>query len=334
MRGEVEPAAQLWAMADLVTPMAVRVAATLRIADHIAQGSTTAGELAEATKADADTLDRLLKHLAAVSVLDRDQSGRYRLTPLGDVLHDDDPRGLRTRLDLEGAIGHAELSFVALLHAVRTGEPAFVAQFGRSFWDDLAANPARSATFDAEMGADVARWAPAILSAYDWGALGHIVDVGGGDGTLLAALLNAHPALRGTVVDLPRTAEAARTAFTAAGLADRADVGAGSFFDPLPAGAAGYLLTAIVHDWDDEPARAILRRCAEAAGAEGRVFVIEKIGADGETPSTEVDLRLLAYLGGRERSLDELVRLTEDAGCRVAAVHRARAISIVELAAR
>jgi hypothetical protein len=147
----------------------------------------------------------------------------------------------------------------------------------------------------------------------------------------MIALLTEHLALRGTIVDLPPTARAARVALAAAGLAGRADAVAGSFFDPLPAGAAGYLLTAILHDWDDEPARVILRRCGEAAGPDGRVFVIEKIGVDGANPDSEMDLRLLAYFGGRERSLDELTQLTGEAGFHVAAVHHAHAISILEL---
>ena len=318
-------------MADLVTPMAVRVAATLRIADHIAGGVHTAPDLAKAADADADTLDRLLRHLTALGVLSRSESGQYELTELGDALRDDHPFGMRARLDIDGGVGRAELSFVQLLHSVRTGEAAFPAQFGRDFWEELATDPVRSAVFDTEMGADVTAWAPAIISAYDWGSLGHVVDVGGGNGSLLIALLAAHPTLRGTVVDLPNTAEGARKAFAAAGLADRTDAVAGSFFDSLPAGFGGYLLTAIVHDWGDEPARTILRRCAEATGTGGSVFVIEKIGIDGVAPNTEMDLRLLAYMGGRERDLGELTALIESSGCRVVAVHPAGAIQIVEV---
>ncbi|MFL6226549.1 MAG: methyltransferase, partial [Actinomycetes bacterium] len=132
---EGEWAARLWAMADLTTPMAVRAAATLRIADHIMGGRRTAPELAEATGADADALDRVLRHLVTAGVLGRDQSDRYVLTAQGQALRDDHPAGMRAMLDLDSAIGRADLSFVQLLHTVRTGEPAFPAQFGRSFWD-------------------------------------------------------------------------------------------------------------------------------------------------------------------------------------------------------
>src|SRR5829696_1179589 len=330
---EGEWAAGLWAMADLATPMTVRVAATLRIADHITRGRRTASALAEATGADADALDRVLRHLVTAGVLRRDEPDRYLLTTRGEALRDDHPAGMRAVLDLEGAIGRADLCFVQLLHTVRTGEPAFPAQFGRSFWDDLAADPTRSASFDAQMGADVAAWAPDIVSAYDWGSLGHLVDVGGGNGALLAALLREHPDLQGTVLDLPGAAEAARKALTAAGLADRSDAVAGSFFDPLPPGAGGYLLCAVLHDWDDEAAGTILRRCTEAAGTDGRVLVVEKLVTDTDH-RTEMDLRVLAYFGGRERDLAELTALAAAAGLRIAAVHPAGTTPVIELTAR
>jgi O-methyltransferase len=333
MADQRERAAGLWAIADLVTPMAVRVAATLRIADHITQGRHTAAELAEAAGADADALGRVLRHLATVGVLDRDQSGRYQLTALGDGLRDEHPAGMRAVLDLEGAIGRADLCLVQLLHTVRTGAPCFPVLFGRSFWDDLHADPKRSASFDQQMGADITADAPAIVSAYDWGSLGQVVDVGGGNGALLAAMLREHPALRGTVLDLPGAADAARKALTAARLANRTEVVAGSFFDPLPAGAGGYLLSAVLHDWDDQAARAILRRCAQAAGTHGRVYVVEKIGADGESVRTGMDLRVLAYFGGRERSVAELAALAAASGLSVAAVHPAGSLSIIELSA-
>ena len=276
---------QLWAAADLVTPMAIRVAATLRLADHIAAGRQTAEALAAVVDADRDALGRLLGHLVTAGVLTRAGSDTYDLTALGEQLRDDDPAGLRPWLDLEGAIGRADLCFVELLHTVRTGEPAFPRRFGASYWDDLSADEDLAASFDALMGSRLKADGPAVAAAYPWGALGHVVDVGGGDASLLIAILHAHGDLRGTVVDLPGPVARAGEAIAAAGLTDRADARAGSFFDALPAAAGGYILSGILHDWDDEPAVRILRRCADAASAEGRCSSWTTSSMDATTPT-------------------------------------------------
>ena len=322
--------AELWAIGDLTTPMAVRVAATLGIADSVTQGVSTMSQLAEASGTDPKTLERVLRHLVSAGILDRDSSGAYTLTALGNLLRDDHPAGMRRRLDIEGPIGRADLSFFQLLHSVRTGEAAFPVQFGRSFWDDLAQDAERSTAFDRLMGSDVTAEAPAIVAAYDWGSLQHVVDVGGGNGSLLIALLTAFPALRGTVVDLPGACEAARLKFAASGLTGRADAVAGSFFDPLPPGAGGYILSAIVHNWGDDAVGRILRRCAQAADGTGTVFVIERM-ADDTSVSTARDLRMLAYFGGRERNLGEITALAQKSGLDPVAVHPAPPNAIVEL---
>ncbi|HEY3260469.1 MAG TPA: methyltransferase [Pseudonocardiaceae bacterium] len=325
-------AAELWAMAHLGTPMAIRVAATLRIADHIAAGIQTAPDLAGTVHADPDALERLLRYLARRAVLTVDRHGRYGLTPLGEPLRSDHPSDLRRGLDIE-SVGRADLAFVQLLHSVRTGEAGFPLQFGRSFWEDLQTDPERHEIFTNWMGSDIPARSPDIAAGHDWESLGSVVDVGGGDGSLLIALLTKYAGLSGTVVDLPETAATARAALAAAGLADRSDVVAGSFFDPLPVGAGGYLLSLILHDWPDDPARAILRRCAEAAGRTGRVFVIERTGADGRATHSGMDLRMLVLYGGKERGVEELTALAVDAGLRLVAVHPAGGFSIVELTA-
>lgn len=153
-----------------------------------------------------------------------------------------------------------------------------------------------------------------VVTAYDWGALGDVIDVGGGDGTLLIALLNEYPSLRGAVLDLPEVAEAARKRFDAAGLSDRAYAVAGDFFSELPAGAEGYLLCGVLGDWDDEDACRILLSCAEAAGEDGAVFVIETLDEPGI---------------GRDRA--GLVALAERAGLAVADVHDTGTVAVLEL---
>jgi predicted transcriptional regulator len=322
--------ARLRAMAHLGTPMAVRVAATLKIADHVAAGLTRAPEIAAAAGANAAALERLLRFLAARGLLCRDETGGYALTELGEALRDDHPAGVRAWLDIEGA-GRPELAFIQLLHSIRTGEAAFPRQFGRTLWDDLAASEQRAAEFNASMGSDTASRCERIAGAYDWGSRGHVVDVGGGDGSLLIALLTRYPGLRGTIVDMPSTEASARATLAAADLADRTGFVAGSFLDPLPPGAGAYLLSLVTHNWDDDGVRAILRRCADAARPRGAVYVIESVDVDG-APYPAMDLRMLVYTGGKERTVGELADLGADAGLALAGVHRAGPLAIVELA--
>jgi len=325
-------AARLWSMANLGTPMALRVAATLRLADHIAAGRTTAAALAEAVDANPDALERLLRYLSVRGVLNRDDSGSYSLTALGQPLRSEHPAGVRHWFDIDGA-GRGELSFVELLHSVRTGDAAFPVRYGAAFWDDLAADPDRAAAFNKALGDDVVERSPHIVTGYDWASVGHIVDVGGGDGSLLISLLRANPGLRGTVVDLPEAVQKAKESFAAAGIDDRADAVAGSFFEPLPPGAGGYSLSLILHDWNDEDATAILSRCAEAAGDTGTVFILETIGAEGSTPHTGMDLRMLCIYGAKERGVADFAVLAGNAGLRVAGVHQAGPTVIIELKA-
>jgi SAM-dependent methyltransferase len=323
----------LWPAADLITPMAVRVAATLRVADVIAAGVTSGADLAERLDVAADPLVRVLDHLVTVGFLRRDEGEAYALTDAGQWLRDDHPQGIRAWIDLEGAVGHADMSVVELLHTVRTGEPAFPRHFGRGFWEDLAEHPDRAASFDALMGRQEVA-APSVAAAYDWSALGDVVDVGGGDGSLLIALLQAHPTLRGTVLDLAAPAATAARALAAAGLADRGRAQTGSFFEPLPAGAGGYILARVIHDWDDDDVRRILRNCAQAAQPDGKVLVVDDTDTGpepGAAVSTQMDLRMLAYFLGRERSLDEVAGLARDAGLALGTVTHARPRSIVEL---
>ncbi|MGI5205279.1 methyltransferase [Spirillospora sp. CA-108201] len=322
---------ELWAAADLLTPMAIRVAATLRLGDRIAAGTRTADALAAETGVDQDALGRLLAHLEVAGVLAREASGAYGLTGTGERLRDDHPDGIRRWIDLEGAIGRADLCFVELLHTVRTGEPAYPRRFGRDYWDDLSADAELGASFDALMGARLVEDAPAVAAAYPWGSLGHVVDVGGGDGSLLIAILRAHEDLRGTVVDLAGPAARAEQAVASAGLGHRADVRAGSFFDALPAGAGGYVLSGVIHDWDDDHAARILRRCAEAASGTGKVFAMEHIRDAHTASNTEGDLRMLCYVRGKERTFEELGALAGAAGLEVHSVTRAGSRSIIEL---
>ncbi|MCX4667954.1 methyltransferase [Streptomyces sp. NBC_01381] len=304
---------------DLITPMALRTAATLGIADLIADGSGPIDDLARRSGTDRDALGRMLRHLVCHGVFTEPEPGRFGLNGTAELLRSGHPAQLRSWLDLDGFGGTMDLAFTGLMHTVRTGEPAWQKVFGAPFWPYLAAHPDMAASFDATMSSGAAFVADAA-GGYDWSSARHVTDVGGGAGALLAEVLATHLDLRATLLDLPETAERGREFLAARGLADRCEIVGQSFFDPLPAGSDVYILSGVVHDWGDTQARAVLRRCAEAAGEHGRVVVIET-SADDPASFAEMDLRMLVLAGGRERGVDEYAALTSDSGLRVAGVH-------------
>lgn len=299
-------------MADLATPMSIRVAATLGLVERAGAGATVE-RLAAETGTFAPALRRLLDHLVTVGVFALDvESGRYRPTNLGAQMSEDAPEGIKPLLDINRAGGRADLAFVDLLGTITTGAPAYVHRYGREFWADLDARPELRRSFDAQMNWRFRVQAPQIAERFDWRRFSEILDVGGGDGTVLAAILHAHPDLRGRVLDLAPATAAATDRFAAAGLGDRAGVVSGSFFDPLPVGADAYLLSDILHDWDDDHAREILAGCRRAAGPNGTVVVIEPVRGQGA--DTAIDLFMLICFSGRERTVDELAGLAADCG--------------------
>jgi hypothetical protein len=309
--------ADLGALSDLCTPWCVRVAATLRIADHLAAGPADVDALAAAAGCDADALRRVLRHLAGKGVFQEPAPGRFALNDAARGLLDS---AQRLGLDLDGFGGRLAYAWGGLLTAVRTGAPAYRELFGRPFWEDLDAHPGIAADFDALMGpAGHGVPDPEILVAGDWAEVQTVVDVGGGTGALLAAILRARPALRGTLVDLPRTVARAGELFQAAGVADRVTTSGQSFFDPLPAGADLYLLKSILNDWPDREAAAILRRCAEAARPAGRVVVLGGVTPDDAPTGLSPELVLM---GGKDRSLAEFRALARAAGLAVQAAGR------------
>jgi 2,7-dihydroxy-5-methyl-1-naphthoate 7-O-methyltransferase len=301
------------AMADLATPMSIRVAATLSLVERAGSAGATAEQLASETGTAAPALRRLLDHLVTIGVFDREaESGRYRPTNLGAELSEDAPEGIKPLLDINSAGGRAELGFVELLETITTGTPGYVQRYARDFWADLDARPELRRSFDAQMNWRFRVQATQIAERFDWSRFSEILDVGGGDGTVLAAILRAHPDLRGRVLDLSPTAAAATDRFAVAGLDERAGAVSGSFFDPLPVGADAYLLSDILHDWDDDHARKILAGCRRAAAPDGTVVVIEPVRGQGV--GTAMDLFMLMCFGGRERTVDELAELGADCG--------------------
>lgn len=300
-------------MSGLITPMALRVAVTLGLPDRLRDNPATAHELAPELEVDPLALDLLLAHLTTLGVAELTDVG-YRTTGFGSLLGADAGNGLNNLLHHDSAAGRADLAFVDLIHSVRTGEPAYPVRYGQDFWTDLAEQRHLREAFDRQMTDRMRNWIPQVVRNYDWSRFSTLVDVGGGHGSLLAAILTANPAMRGHLVELEDTAAGARAVLGLYGLEDRIEVTGASFFDPLPAGADAYLLFDILHDWDDEQAHRILARCVEAS-PDGRILVVESLGE-----STEFDLVMLAHFGGRDRGLHDFERLASAHGLRLESV--------------
>jgi SAM-dependent methyltransferase len=306
--------ANLGELSDLCTPWCVHVAATLRIADHLAAGITDIGDLAAAAGCDAGALHSLLGHLVSKGVFDETARGRFALNEAAQGLLDP---AQRLGLDLEGIGGRMAYAWGTLLSYVRTGQPAYREIFGLPFWEDLDAHPNIAASFDALIGpAGHGAPNPEFQITGGWESVRSVVDVGGGTGALLAAILRARPEVRGTLVDLPRTVARSGAIFRAAGVADRATAVGQSFFDPLPNGADLYLLKGVLNDWPDREAAAILGRCAEAARPAGRVVVLGGVSPDDAPRQLVIEMVLL---GGKYRTIAEFRALARAAGLEVSA---------------
>ena len=311
--------ADIWTLGDLCTPWCVHVVATLRVADHIAGGTTDIDDLAISAGAASASLHRVLIHLVSKSVFEELAPGQFTLNEAARALLDS---GASLGFDLAGIGGRMAYAWGSLLTAVRTGEPAYHTIFGRPFWEDLEANPAISASFDELMGpSGHGTPDPGVLLAGDWEVVRTVVDVGGGTGSLLAEILRTRSNVRGILVDLPSTVARSRQVFQAAGVADRVTTVAQSFFNPLPSGGDLYLLKSVLSDWPDPEAIAILKNCAEAARPGGRVVVLNGVSPN-ERSSTSPALLMMVLVGGRERSLTEFTKLGQEAGLEVLAAAR------------
>ena len=307
--------ADVEALTDLQTPWCVHVAATLRIADHIAAGITGIDDLAVTAGCDAYALWGVLGHLVSKGMFEEVAPGRFALNAGARRLLD--PSQF---LDLTGIGGRMAHAWSTLPTYVRTGKPAYHEVFGMPFWEDLAAHPEVAASFDALMGpAGHGTPDPDLDITGGWEQVRTVVDVGGGTGAMLAEILRARPGIQGTLVDLPGTVARAAKTFQTAGVADRVTTVGQSFFDPLPSGADVYLLTKVLNDWPDKETIAILSRCADAARPDGRVVILGGVSPDEATRRLTIEMVLV---GGKTNTVAEFRELARQAGLEVVAAGR------------
>lgn len=270
------------------------------VPDLLADGPRDVAELAAASGTDPGALGRFLRVLSAEGILLEPEPGVYALSAAGDLLRADVPGSLRHFTELMSA--EAYLVWEAAEESLSSGGSAFPSMFGRPYFAWLTEQPEAAERFDrAQAGLVELRLLP--LLEWDWSAVDSVVDVGGGDGALLRKILAAHPHLSGTLLDLPHVLENAQED----GLARVS----GDFLEEVPKGADVYVLSQILHDWDDSDAVRILRACRKAIPAHGRLLVVEQILRDDGVPDPALllDLHMLVLLGGRERTEPEWERL-------------------------
>lgn len=332
------PAFQLSRMAaSLWIPQTLHAAATLGIADAIAPDGSTSAAVAAAVGAHPGATHRLLRAMAALELCQETDDGRFTLTPLGTPLRADAPDSVRSWMLLMGG-DMVWNSWGRLAECVRTGECAPQLLAGKNAFEWMADHPAEFAIFDHSMQELTRRAAPAIAAGYDFSAVRTVVDVGGGHGALLAAVLAANPHLRGTVFDLAHCAEGAASLAGEAGVGDRCGFATGSFFESVPAGADLYLMKSVIHDWNDERSTAILRAGRTALRPGARLVVVEVVVPDraGTSPLDQMiagtDLNMLVMTGGSERTEAQYRDLCAAAGLRITRIlPTATAFSLIEI---
>lgn len=290
------------------------VAAKLDLADALREGPKQSLLLAQACGVHPAALHTVLRALASLGILTHEADGGFGLAPLGSLLRTDTADSLRDQVILEWEVFRAARD--GLLQAVQTGEPAFTHVFGHGLFEHLAMYPALSRIFDAHMVDLTDQAAASLLEVYGFAKASRIVDVGGGLGALLARILEAYPQASGVVLDLPSVAEGARPYLAALGLTSRCEVVGGDFLQGVPAGDT-YLLSHVLHNWDDDHCVRILRNCRHALAPAGQVLVFERLMPERITrpePATEADVGMLVLTGGRERTEGEYRRLFAAAG--------------------
>jgi C-methyltransferase len=326
------PAAMIEMILAGWTSQAITVAAQLGVADALADGPLPIDELAARVDADADALRRLLRALISRGIFRHRRDGRYELNSLADTLRSDAQVSMTSAARFYGSAEQRE-RWTLLVDSVRTGNGVVAALRGKESFDYFAEKPELAELFNQTMTSVSEMTTAPVVAGYDFSAYPTIVDVGGGHGPLLAAILAAAPASRGVLYDLPLVVANAPSLLREHGVADRVLIAEGSFFDSVPGDGDAYVLKNIIHDWPDEKAVQILRNVRAAAGPRAMVLLVEFVipKHNRDFPGKWVDLEMMLNLGARERTAAEYRDLLSQAGFRMTrVVQTAAPLSVVE----
>ncbi len=299
----------------------IYTAARLGLADEVKDGPKTAEELAAATNTHAPSLYRLLRGLASVGIFAEDGDNRFTMTPLAGTLQSDAPGSMRSFAISELGLDHYQ-AWGDLMHSITTGETAFEKTYDMKVWDFYARNPENGGFFIDAMNNLTKAENAAVVGSYDFSSTRNLVDVAGGDGSLLIDILKANPSIHCTLFEEAHVLEEAKQKMKAAGQAERCQYISGDFFQSVPPGGDTYILKWILHDWDDERSRKILENCRKAMPENSKLLVIEITIPSGNEPcfGKLVDLNMLVMTGGRERSEKEFRSLLEASGFKITTI--------------
>lgn len=307
-------------------------AAKLKLADLLAAGPQTAEQLAGATGTHAPSLYRLLRALAGLGVFAQDAAGRFTLTPVGEALRTGAPGAARATILTLGGDWVSD-SWRNLIYSLQTGKSGAEKALGMPVFDWLAQDPEEVALFSETMVGVHGEEPAAVAAAYDFSGLGTIVDVGGATGNLLTTILDRHKEPRGILFDMPHVVGGARPMIESRGLTDRVTIASGSFFESVPEGGDGYLLSHIIHDWTESQCLTILGNVRRAMKPGARVLIIEMVVPPGNDfhMSKLLDIMMLVGPGGQERTEAEYRELLAKAGLRLERVVPTESpVSVVE----
>jgi hypothetical protein len=296
---------------------AIYVAARLGIADLLKDGPMTCLELAEATAAHPDSLRRLMRALASLGVFATDDQYTFGLTPIGTSLQS---TGLGSMRSMVITLGEEHYyAWGELLHGICSGDPAFNHVYGTDLFSYLERTPAARITFNEAMADATSLISIAVLGSYDFSRFSKIVEVGGGYGSLIKAILMANPTVRGVLFDRPQIVQGAGASFSCPELDGRCQAIGGNFFDSVPEGGDAYILKNVIHDWDDNHSVAILRNCRRAMVEKGKVLLVEMVmpQTGGASFQSLMDLNMLVISKGRERTESEYGQLLDAAGLKI-----------------
>lgn len=307
-----------------MTTALISTALDLKIFDLLGDDTRSSEELAAETGTHRQSLNRMLRAISSIGLTTEVEPGRFALTPLGTPLRSDIPLSLHSTAKM--FCDKAQLKVWGDLdYSVRTGKPAFERVVGMDYFTYVAQDPELSKHVNEAMSKGTQFNAASIAEEYDFSPFRKIVDVGGGDGTLLATILSGTPDLHGIVFDSVTGVDAAPRTLKAAGVADRGEVQSGDFFVSVPEGGDLYILKSVIHDWDDELSTTILRNCRKVMPADGRLVLVEPVLpplVDTSVPEITYlsDIHMLVEIGGGERTQADFEALLSASGFRLKGV--------------